>query len=319
MNVLVAPNNFKGSFGAAEVTEAICAGLGSGVDADPCPIADGGDGTASVLLTALGGEWRSTDCHDALGRPIEGRFALLEGGARAVVEVAEASGLARLERSGTPLDPLTADSAGTGELIAAAIATGARRVLVGCGGSACTDAGLAALRHFDPGALDELTCLCDVSDSFAGALRYAPQKGAGAADLEALRDRLERIAVELPHDPRRLPFTGAAGGLAGGFWAHGARLVPGARHVLGALSFDERLAAADLVITGEGRLDPTSLSGKAVGEVAARAAAAAVPCHAIVAVDDLPAIGRERFASIEEARTLEAISGAAAGVARRLP
>ncbi len=138
-----------------------------------------------MLLAALGGEWRSAACHDALGRPIEGRFALLGDGARAVVEVAEASGLARLERAGAPLEPLAADSAGTGELIAAAIAAGARRVLVGCGGSACTDAGLAALRHFDPAELDELTCLCDVSDPFLGALRYAPQKGASEAETES--------------------------------------------------------------------------------------------------------------------------------------
>ena len=112
MKVLVAPDNFKGSFTAPEVTEAICAGIAERAEVDPCPIADGGDGTASVLLAALGGEWRSAACHDALGRPIEGRFALLGDGARAVVEVAEASGLARLERAGAPLEALAADSAG---------------------------------------------------------------------------------------------------------------------------------------------------------------------------------------------------------------
>jgi glycerate 2-kinase len=306
MGILVAPDKFKGTLTALEVADAICAGLDS--DADRCPIADGGDGTAAVLLAALGGIWREARCHDALGEPIAGRFALLGSGEDAVVEVAEASGLARL--SGRDPRPLEASSEGTGELIAAAIEAGARRVLVACGGSATTDAGLGALRRFDPRAA-EIVCLCDVSDPFTGALRYAPQKGADADDLAALGERLERIATELPHDPRRLPFTGAAGGLAGGLWAHGARLVPGARHVLAAVDFDRRLASASAVITGEGALDATSLSGKAVGEVARRAATAGVACHAIVGRDKLGGPGRERFDSITEAGTATAIAAAA--------
>lgn len=308
MPTLVAPDKFKGSFAASEVAAAICAGIGD--DAERCPVADGGDGTAAVLVEALGGEWRICPAHDALGEPIEARFALLDDGRDAVVEVAEASGLARLEQRGAALDPLAASSEGTGELIAAAIADGAERVLIACGGSATSDAGLPALARFDPSAA-ELVCLCDVSDPFLGALNYAPQKGAGDAELERIRERLERIAAELPHDPRRLPFTGAAGGLAGGMWAHGARLVGGARYVLDAIGFDLRLAAADLVITGEGRLDSGSLRGKAVGEVAARAARAGRPCHAIVGRDLLEDAGRERFASVAEASSLEQITAAA--------
>ena len=306
MKALVAPDKFKGSFSAAQVADAICAALGPG--ADRCPIADGGEGTAAVLVEARGGEWRSAPAHNALGDPIDGRFALLGDGSTAVVDVAEASGPARL--AGRELRPVEAGSEGTGELVAAAIEAGAARVLIACGGSATTDAGLGALSRFDP-ASAEIVCLCDVSDPFMGAHRYAPQKGAGEEELGVLARRLERVASELPHDPRRLPFTGAAGGLAGGLWAHGARLEAGARHVLGAVGFDRRLAVADLVITGEGCLDATSLSGKAVGEVAARADATGVRCHAIVGVDRLEGDGRRRFRSIAVAGTLETIAAAA--------
>ncbi len=311
MSILLAPDKFKGTLTAAEVVAAMADGLASsGAGSDRCPVADGGDGTAAVLLDAVGGEWLEALAHDALGRPISCRFARLATG-DAVVEVAEASGLARLQ--GAALDPLGAGSDGTGELIAAAIRSGSERVLVACGGSATTDAGLGALGHFSPRDA-EIVCLCDVADGFEGALRYAPQKGAGAGELEQLATRLARLRTELPHDPGRLPFTGAAGGLAGGFWAHGARLVPGARYVLDAVGFDRRLAAATLVITGEGAIDRTSLSGKAVGEIASRAARADVPCHAIVGRDELTGAGRERFASIAEAGTPEAIARAAAGI-----
>ena len=129
--------------------------------------------------------------------------------------------------------------------------------------------------------------------------------------MEELRGRLARLRSELPHDPGRLPYTGAAGGLSGGFWAHGARLVSGSRHVLGALGFDALLAEADVVITGEGALDATSLSGKAVGEVALRALRAGVPCHAIVGRNSLdPAAGEARFGSVVEAGDPEAIARA---------
>jgi glycerate kinase len=319
---LIAPDKFKGTLRAAEVAEAIAAGCRAAeasIEPDPCPLADGGDGTAEVLLEALGGRWVLAGAHDALGEPIETRFAMLADGSTAVVEVAAASGLARLDPE--RLAPLAADSAGTGELISAAIEAGASRVLVGCGGSATTDGGLGALLHFDPAAA-EIVCLCDVDDVFAGALRYAPQKGAGPAELAELAERLERIAAGLPHDPRRLPFTGAAGGLAGGLWAHGARLVGGARHVLDAVGFDRRLAAADLVISGEGAVDATSLRGKVVGEVARRAAATGRPCHLIVGRDDLGPgdQGRERFASVSEATTPEAIAAAAGAIAAgRIP
>ncbi len=309
MSALIAPDKFKGTLTAAEVAEAIARGLSG--PAEICPLADGGDGTAEVLLAARGGEWIEASAHDALGEPISARFALLAGGCEAVVDVAEASGLARL--AGRELDPLRAGSEGTGELIAAALQAGAERVILACGGSATTDAGLGALDRFDLSEA-EVVCLCDVGDSFMGALRYAPQKGAGAEDLPQLEARLERVRGQLPHDPSRLPFTGAAGGLAGGFWAHGAKLVPGADYVLRTLEFDRRLESASLLISGEGRVDPTSLSGKAVGEVARRARRHGVPCHLIVGEDGLGPEGGGRFSSVQVAGTVEAITQAASRI-----
>ena len=311
--ILLAPDKFKGTLSAAEVAEAMARGAAAaGAETDRCPVADGGDGTAAVLLAALGGQWQAAPAHDALGRPVEGRWALLADGS-AVVDVAEASGLGRL--GADELDPLAASSAGSGELIAAALAAGAERVLVACGGSATTDAGIGALEHFDPAAA-EVVCLCDVGDGFEAALRYAPQKGAGPEQLEQLAARLARLRDELPHDPGRLPFTGAAGGLAGGLWAHGAQLVPGSKFVLDAVGFDARLAAAEAVLTGEGAIDATSLAGKAVGEVALRALRAQLACHVVVGRDELEGSGRARFASISVAGTSDEIAAAVAALLR---
>ena len=141
---LVAPDSFKGTFEAAEVAEAIAAGIeAAGGEADRCPVADGGEGTMAVLLEALGGELRTAQVHDPLRRPIEASFALLGDGETAIVEIAQASGLPLLAPE--ERDPERADTYGTGELIAAAIAAGARRVLVAAGGSATTDGGRGAI------------------------------------------------------------------------------------------------------------------------------------------------------------------------------
>ncbi|HET9677596.1 MAG TPA: glycerate kinase, partial [Solirubrobacterales bacterium] len=137
---LVAPDSFKGTFDAGAVADAIATGIeGKGGAADRCPVADGGEGTMEVLLGALGGERRRAQVHDPLLRPIEAGFALLGEGETAVVEVAQASGLPLL--TAEERDPERADTFGTGELIAAAIAAGATRVLVAAGGSATTDGG----------------------------------------------------------------------------------------------------------------------------------------------------------------------------------
>jgi glycerate 2-kinase len=199
--------------------------------------------------------------------------------------VAAASGLGLVEPA--ERDPERASSAGTGELIAAAIEAGAGRVLVTAGGSAATDGGRGAIDALEaaggPGDA-RLEVLCDTTVPFERAAEvFAPQKGASPEQVHQLTERLVALAATLPRDPRGRTMTGAAGGLSGGLWAaFGARLVPGAAYVLGLLGFDRLLEEADAVITGEGRLDSQSFQGKLVGEIARRCRAAGVPLYAIV-------------------------------------
>jgi glycerate kinase len=282
---LVAPDAFKGTFEADAVAEAIAGGLEEGgVEAERCPVADGGEGTMEVLLAALGGERRQAMAHDPLRRPLEASFGLLSDGATAIVETAQASGLPLV--AAEERDPERADTFGTGELIAAAVAAGARKVLLAVGGSASTDGGAGAIEALrEAGLLGrvEIEVLCDVTATYEEAARlFAPQKGADPAAVERLAARLEALAAELPRDPRGVPMSGCAGGLSGGLWSHGARLRPGAAYVLDAIDFDARLARADAVIGGEGRFDSQSLEGKVVGEIAERCAGAGKPLHLVV-------------------------------------
>ena len=320
---LVAPDSFKGTLSAAEVAAAIGSGLqAAATEADLCPAGDGGEGTVDSLLAALGGERRVARAHDPLGRQVEASFALLNpqaGSARAptaAVEVAAASGLARVAED--ERDAEAATSGGTGELIAAALAAGAERILVGAGGSASTDGGRGAIEAIEAaGGLRSarLEVLCDTRVPFERAASvFAPQKGADEAALARLEDRLQALAGALPRDPRGRAMTGAAGGLAGGLWAaFGARLVPGAAYVLGLLRFDRRLEEAGAVITGEGRLDAQSVEGKLVGEVARRGRAAGVPVHAIVGHTALDSGSATELgiASVHEAGDPDAIEAAA--------
>jgi glycerate kinase len=288
--VVVAPDKFKGTMSAAEVASAIAAGLrDGGRNADELPVADGGEGTAEALLRALGGEWVEAGTTDALGRPIGGRLALLQDG-RAVVEAAEASGLARIPAG--ERDAFAATTGGTGELIVAACEAGASHVLIAVGGTATTDGGAGALEALDEAGVDpKLTVICDVRTPYEHAARiFAPQKGADPPTVKRLAKRLDVFGAKAPRDPRGVPLTGAGGGLAGGLYAYrNATLVPGAPFVLDALGFDARMRAAAFVVTGEGRLDEQTLEGKAAGEVAVRCRQAGVACHAIVgqaAIDD---------------------------------
>jgi glycerate 2-kinase len=319
--VLAAPDSFKGTFRATEVAAAIGRGIeAAGLEPpDLCPVADGGEGTLEVLLTALGGETAGARVTDPLGRPLDAGFALIEDGATAIVEVAEASGFARVAQD--ERDAEAASSRGTGELIAAAVDAGAQVVLVAAGGSATTDGGAGAIEAIEEaGGLRgaALVVLCDVRTPYElAAERFGPQKGADAAAVKRLRARLERFARELPRDPRGVPGSGAAGGLAGGLWArYGAALEPGAPFVLRALGFDARMRTARAVIVGEGRIDHQTLEGKVAGEIAVRARQGGVPCHAIVGVDDLGLFGA-RMLDLQRvlvAPTLEAIEAAAASL-----
>jgi glycerate kinase len=319
--VLVAPDSFKGSVSATEVAAAIGRGLArAGLSCDLAPVADGGEGTIAVLLERYGGEERVVAAHDPLGREREARFALLADGHSALVEVAAASGLGLLAPG--ERDAEVASSAGTGELIAAAVDAGASLILVAAGGSATSDGGAGAIAAIArTGGLRgaRLTVLCDVRTPFElAAERFGPQKGADGETVLRLAARLEELAAQLPRDPRGVVMGGAAGGLAGGLWAmFGAQLTAGAPYVLDALDFDRRLRASRAVIVGEGRIDATTLDGKAVAEVATRARQLGVPAHAIVAVAAIDRFDARilDLQTILEAGDIAAIEGAAAQLA----
>jgi glycerate 2-kinase len=294
--VVAAPDKFRGTATAAQVAAAIGhAATRAGWSCDPVPVADGGEGT----LEALGGTARFTTVQGPLGEPVTAEWRMQAGGT-AVVEMARASGLA-LAGGPEANDPLRASTRGTGELIAAALDAGAGRVIVGVGGSATTDGGLAALTAINPtrrmrGPV-EVVVACDVTTCFVdAAVVFAPQKGATPAQVALLRRRLERLAAvyvrDYGVDVRRLPGSGAAGGLAGGLAAAGAVLVPGFELVAETLDLAARIAGADLVVTGEGHLDSESFAGKAVGGVIGLAADAGVPVLVVaggVEGDELPA------------------------------
>jgi glycerate kinase len=310
---LVAPDSFKGTFSAREVAAAIADGLRSADrEARELPVADGGEGTMEVLVTALGGEVRTVTASDPLGRPIEAGFALLADGS-AVVETAQGSGLGLVDEG--ERDAWGATTRGTGELIVAAVEAGAEKVIVTVGGSATTDGGAGALEALDEAGVEvSMDVLCDVRVPFEDAPRiFAPQKGADAAMVKRLERRLDEQAERLPRDPRGEPMTGAAGGLSGGLWAaRGARLVPGAPYVLDAIGFDDLMRASAFVVTGEGSLDEQTLQGKIVGEVATRCRQGGVTCHAIVGRGRLDPFSERilDLASVTEASTLADIKAA---------
>ena len=258
------------------------------------PVADGGEGTAAVL----GGEAVSATVSGPLGDPADAEFVLRADGS-AVVECAAASGLGLVKE--TERDAWAASTYGTGELIAAAVEAGASSVVVAVGGSATTDGGAGAIEALkEAGVSPRMEVLCDVRTPFEdAAVVFGPQKGADEATVRRLSTRLSDLAVAAPKDPRGVPMSGAAGGLAGGLWAHfGAKLVPGAPYVLDALGFDNAMRAALFVVTGEGRLDRQSLAGKAAGEVATRCRQSGVACRAVVGSVELDAF-EERILDLE--------------------
>jgi glycerate 2-kinase len=283
MHVVAAPDKFRGTATAAEVATAVARAVkAAGSTCVTVPLADGGEG----ILDVLGGPNRVATVTGPLGDPVEAAWQLRDR--RAVLESARASGLLLV---GGPdgNDPVAASTFGTGELIGAAVDAGARRVVVGLGGSATTDGGLGALRAlYPPHRLRgvELVVACDVRTHFLDAAgTFAAQKGASTAQVELLRRRLERLAQvyldDYGVDVRGLPGSGAAGGLAGGLAAVGATLVDGFDLVAEEVDLFALVEDADLVITGEGFLDLQSFEGKVVGGVAGLAAEAGVPVVAI--------------------------------------
>jgi len=312
---LVAPLEFKGSLTAAEAAEAMRQGLehaGTGAQVDLLPLADGGTGTAEVLVAALEGRWHTTPVQDPLGRTMEASFGTWAGGAEGVVEMARASGLLLLAPG--ERNPRRASSYGTGQLIRTAVMGGVRSLMVGLGGSATNDGGAGALqalgvrlrdsqgRELPPGATAlrdlarievegalrhmrevELTCVTDVTNPLTGpsgaSAVYGPQKGATHADVAELDAALAHFAEvvrrQLGLDLSREPGMGAAGGLGFGLRAvFGARLVRGFAYVAERVRLEDRLASCDVVLTGEGRLDAQSRQGKGPVALAERARAA---------------------------------------------
>ena len=231
-------------------------------------MADGGEGTLDVL----GGPNRTTLVTGPLGQPVEAAWRLHRG--VAVIEMARASGLT-LAGGPTKNDPLNATTQGVGELIDTALNAGAKKIIVCLGGSATTDGGLGALKAIGTPArllAVEFLVACDVDTLFTDAAKvFAPQKGATPAQVGMLTGRLEQLAQRYERDyginVARIPGSGAAGGLAGGLAALGAKLIPGFDIVAEENGFDEAVKEHDLVITGEGLLDDTSFDGKVVGSV----------------------------------------------------
>ncbi len=289
---LVCPDKFRGTLTASGAAEAMARGLqaaevdGRRFDEIRClPLADGGEGTLDALLASQGGARRRATVTGPLGEAVEAEWGVL-GDGTAVIESARASGLALV---GVANDPLAATSRGTGELIAAAVRNGARRIVVAVGGSAMTDGGLGAVDALGWSLAGlNVTVACDVTTRFADAARqFGPQKGATAAQVALLTRRLERLAEVYRQrtgtDVAALEHSGAAGGLAGGLAALGARLEPGFEVVARAAGFEAALEGADLVLTGEGRFDRTSLDGKVTGSVLEWAASEGIGHRAVVA------------------------------------
>ena len=322
-SILIAPDSFKECLPAWEVAEAIARGWRRVYPEDALiclPMADGGEGTVEAFVRATGGTRSTSTVTGPLGTPVEAVWGVLGDGTTAIIEMAAASGLHLV-----PLDqrdPRMTTSRGTGELIAAALDAGCRRILVGLGGSATNDGGagmvsalgyrfmdadgqpledgggaLAHLAAIDDSGVHprlvatEIIALCDVTNPLLGehgaTAIYGPQKGttpAIAAELEAALNHFADITENFAgHSARDTPGSGAAGGLGFGMrvFAH-ATLSPGLEQLAEACGLDALLEHADLIITGEGRLDEQTASGKLCMRVANRSMKHGVPCVALV-------------------------------------
>jgi len=304
MRVLIANDKFKGSLTASEASSAIRDGLPSSFEIEACPIADGGEGFTATMLAALGGKWVTVETVDALLRPVQARYAITDTGL-AVMEMASASGFELIKAEDRDL--LKSSTYGTGLMIRhASKQKGVERILIGIGGSATNDGGVGmadalGVLFLDsnedplsscPAGLDELAIIdrdqlidlppidvaCDVENPLLGpngaTAIFGPQKGANPEEQLKLESFLTHLLeITGAKDLAEKPGAGAAGGLGfGAMYFLGAELHPGFDLVAKALDLPARIAAADLVITGEGSLDAQSLSGKGPVGVARLAA-----------------------------------------------
>ena len=311
----MAPDSFKGSLTSVEVARALADGwrrVRGGDEIVLAPLADGGEGTLEAIAATGAWTWEDVLATDPIGRPVAARWLGSLDGARACVELASASGLSRLTLA--ERDPFGASTRGTGEVIAAVMDAGIRHIVLGIGGSATSDGGRGILEalgarvtdHPDGTVVVDLTGLdarlrnvelriaCDVTNPLLGlsgaAATYGPQKGADSAVVAGLDARLAQWADGLDaatgRDERNTPGAGAAGGTAFGLLSVRSRfsrlqLVPGVDLVVEETGLRELLAGADLVITGEGRIDAQTAFGKTAIGVARLAREVGVRCVAV--------------------------------------
>jgi glycerate kinase len=277
-HLVAAPDKFRGTADAAAVATSVSAAARrEGWSTDEAPMSDGGEG----LLEAVGGLTQHTEVAGPLGQAVSAEWRLIhEGldaavpGTTAVIEMARAAGRALLPRPSGE-DPVHASTVGVGQLLLAAKEAGAQRIVVGCGGSATTDGGWGAVQaigHPDVLAGIEVVVASDVTTGFREAASlFGPQKGATPQQVLRLTERLDELRDRYQQtfgvDVSALPGAGAAGGLAGGLAALGARIAPGFDLVSSLIGLADRVAEADLVVTGEGHLDPPSFTGKVPGGV----------------------------------------------------
>jgi len=312
MNILIASDSFKGTYSSMEVASALEEGFkaaGSGVSVRKIAVADGGEGTVEAIMAAKNGEWIFCKVHDPLGRTIEAKYALCSD--IAVIEVAEASGLTLLKPEDR--NPLKTSSFGTGELISDALKRGGREFIIGLGGSATNDCGMGlmnalgvkfidrdgvvlppvgeslskveslAMEGIPEGLIDShFTVICDVDSPLYGpkgaAHIFAPQKGARPEDVVALDMGLRHFGGLLEKTFGKaicsIPGAGAAGGIGAALCAfQKGDLKSGVDVVLDAVDFDRRLVWADMVITGEGKMDSQTPTGKTPAGILRRAKA----------------------------------------------
>ncbi|NUT35887.1 MAG: glycerate kinase [Hamadaea sp.] len=350
MRVLICPDKFAGTLSAPDAAQAVAEGWRSVRPADQLvlrPLADGGPGFVEVLAAAHPeGKRFPTPTLDPLGRPSDGEILVVDQ--TAYVESAQATGLHHLAAG--ERDPRVTSSAGLLTLlVAAASQPGVRRVVLGLGGSATNDAGVAVLAGLGmtgpraafarpglapvasaaPGLLDgvELIGATDVDNPLLGprgATRvFGPQKGADAAALDELEAALTRVAAALPPGVAEAPGAGAAGGLGAAILALGGRLTSGIDLIRAAIGLDDELRHADLVITGEGSFDDQSLHGKVIDGVAGSARALGVPVivtagRVTAEPEAWRAAGVTQAASLVEAFGLERALGDAGGCLREL-
>ena len=293
VRVLAAPDKFRGTATADDVAGAIAAAVeGRGGRTRRVPLSDGGEG----FLDVFGGANRTALVTGPSGQPVEAGWRL--DGRRAVIEMARASGLV-LAGGAAENDALAATTAGTGELIGAALDAGARKVIIGHGGSATTDGGLGAVKALSPVARlrgVELVAAVDVRTAFTrAAVEFGAQKGASAHQVDLLTRRLERLVQLYRSDfgveVDVVPGAGAAGGLAGGLMALGAEIVSGFDLIAEELDLLGAMERVDLVVTGEGFVDGASFDGKVVGGVVNLASEVGVPVVVVAGevFDEIPA------------------------------